>query len=424
MSTRITIDQTSRNVICSVVFVDLVEYSKKSVAEQLELKDRFTALLADALKDIAINDRIVLDTGDGAAMSFLGDPEDALFVGMSLRDALKVGNGEPDGAEEAPIRMGINLGPVRLVRDINGHPNIVGDGINVAQRIMSFAEPGQILASRSYYDVVSCLSDEYAKLFSYEGSRTDKHVREHEVYIVGESESALKQARSGLEHRAAQTHPRLRAQPAAGGPSRLSEWLRRIPVEQIRETASEFLRDRRKVTIAGSVLAALVVLLAVVLAVRKPAAPPAAVAAAPAAATAPVPSVPEPAAAPEKPAAAPEKPATAPAKPAAEKSAAPAEKPAKRAPVAEAKPAPAKQAAAKTAPAKPRPAPGTVRLSIIPWGEVFVDGKSRGVSPPMKRLKLSPGKHQIEVRNTTFAPHAVAIEVKSRKEVTVRHVFK
>jgi len=210
MSSRIAIDQTSRNVICSVVFVDLVEYTRKSVAEQLAIKDHFTAVVAAALKDIPVNDRIVLDTGDGAAMSFLGDPEDALFVGMSLRDALR----DP-GREAVSIRVGINLGPVRLVKDINGHPNIVGDGINVAQRIMSFAEPGQILASRSYFDVVSCLSDEYTKLFSYEGSRTDKHVREHEVYVVGISKSAFEQARSGMENPAEDT---TRSAPEGGFP--------------------------------------------------------------------------------------------------------------------------------------------------------------------------------------------------------------
>ena len=49
MSSRIAIDQTSRNVICSVVFVDLVEYTRKSVAEQLAIKDHFTAVVAEAL---------------------------------------------------------------------------------------------------------------------------------------------------------------------------------------------------------------------------------------------------------------------------------------------------------------------------------------------------------------------------------------
>jgi class 3 adenylate cyclase len=92
--------------------------------------------------------------------------------------------------------MGINLGPVKLVKDINGHPNIIGDGINVAQRIMSFARPGQIVVSRSYYDVVSNLASEYAKLFSYEGSRTDKHVREHEIYVVGHHEGACRRRRT------------------------------------------------------------------------------------------------------------------------------------------------------------------------------------------------------------------------------------
>jgi class 3 adenylate cyclase len=82
------------------------------------------------------------------------------------------------------VRLGVNLGPVRLVKDLNGQMNIIGDGINVAQRVMSFADPGQLLVSRSFYEVVSCLSRDYMNLFRHEGSRTDKHVREHEVYSV------------------------------------------------------------------------------------------------------------------------------------------------------------------------------------------------------------------------------------------------
>jgi hypothetical protein len=50
---------------------------------------------------------------------------------------------------------------------------------------MGFADPAQILVSRSYYDAVSRLSPQYAGMFHYQGSRTDKHVREHEVYAIG-----------------------------------------------------------------------------------------------------------------------------------------------------------------------------------------------------------------------------------------------
>lgn len=180
------VESSGRTVVCSVLFLDIVEYSKKSVTEQAHLKQRSNDLLSDALQSVASRDRVILDTGDGAAIAFLGDPEDALFVALAIRDK-----------STDPIRMGINLGPARLVKDLNGQVNIIGDGINVAQRVMSFSDPGQLLVSRSYYEVVSCLSDDYANLFTHQGSRTDKHVRAHEVYSVGSSAAGERSAPSG-----------------------------------------------------------------------------------------------------------------------------------------------------------------------------------------------------------------------------------
>lgn len=176
-------ERGNKTIMCSVLFLDIVEYSKKSVAGQISLKDRFNSYLSSAIHDVPMTDRIILDTGDGAAINFLGDVEDALKAALSLRESLL--NERPDVEHPLLVRMGINLGPVRLVRDINGQPNIVGDGINVAQRVMGFADAAQILVSRSYYDAVSRLSPQYAGMFHYQGSRTDKHVREHEVYAIG-----------------------------------------------------------------------------------------------------------------------------------------------------------------------------------------------------------------------------------------------
>ena len=192
------LENSSRTLVCSVVFLDIEQYSKKTVATQLQLKQRLNELLAAALEHVAPRDRIVLDTGDGAALTFLGDPEDALLVAMSLRNASL-----DERPEKLAVRIGLNLGPVKLIRDINGQVNIVGDGINVAQRVMAFAEAGQLLVSRSFYEVVSCLSHDYAELFSYAGARTDKHVREHEVYAV--------RANSAAAQRLAEAHAKLDA---------------------------------------------------------------------------------------------------------------------------------------------------------------------------------------------------------------------
>ena len=65
--------------------------------------------------------------------------------------------------------------------NLNGRPNVVGDGVNVAQRVMSFAEVGEILVSRSYYGVVARLREGNERLFRYMGSKRDKHVREHQL---------------------------------------------------------------------------------------------------------------------------------------------------------------------------------------------------------------------------------------------------
>lgn len=167
-------DQGTRTLVCSVLFIDIVGYSKKGVGDQVRQKRAFNDMLTAALEQVAPRDRVVVDTGDGAAVTFLGDPEGALFVGLAVLD--KVG--------EIPVRLGINLGPVSLIQDINGRDNVVGDGINAAERVMSFAGQGQLLVSRSFFEVMSLLSADYAALFKQERSRLDKHNRAHDLFAV------------------------------------------------------------------------------------------------------------------------------------------------------------------------------------------------------------------------------------------------
>lgn len=185
-------DSSSHTLVCSVIFLDIRDYSKLTVSEQLTVKREFNAMLSSALDPVEQQDRILLDTGDGAAVTFLGPPEDALFVGLDIREH----------RQGIPVRMGINLGPVRLLNDLNSRLNIVGDGINVAQRIMDFSEPGQLLVSRSFYEVVSRLSKEYGALFKFEDKREDKHQRAHEFYsVVAEAHSGLRTSETEIRLR-------------------------------------------------------------------------------------------------------------------------------------------------------------------------------------------------------------------------------
>ena len=77
-------------------------------------------------------------------------------------------------------------------------------------------------------------------------------------------------------------------------------------------------------------------------------------------------------------------------------------------------------AAVAAAPAELR---GTLRLSVRPWGEIFVNGASRGISPPVKRLTLPEGSYRIEVRNPAGPSLTRQIDIKNNQSVTIEHQF-
>ncbi|HEU0188222.1 MAG TPA: adenylate/guanylate cyclase domain-containing protein [Gallionellaceae bacterium] len=377
-------ERGNKTIICSVLFLDIVEYSKKSVSGQITLKERFNAFLSDAIRDIPVTDRIILDTGDGAAISFLGDIEDALQVALNMRNSLL-----QEGMQQTPpllVRMGINLGPVRLVKDINSQPNIVGDGINVAQRVMGFADVGQLLVSRSYYDAVSRLSQEYAGMFHYQGSRTDKHVREHEIYAIGyPGEFTQKQLKPAATQTLAAAPSFAPLTALLGAFKRASGMQRALYVSLLLLPflawgGYQFVKSYRPAAPAKQVV---------------------------------VRYYPEAEQGAGKKEGAPTVVSSAEAKKAAKETAA--------------EPAAQEKRAAKPSPRKEVQAPaaelGIINISAQPWGEVYLDGKMQGISPPLVELQASVGKHEIEIRNATFPVYRQTVQVKAGEKTRVKHQF-
>jgi serine/threonine protein kinase len=65
---------------------------------------------------------------------------------------------------------------------------------------------------------------------------------------------------------------------------------------------------------------------------------------------------------------------------------------------------------------------GAVQVAVSPWGEVFVDGQSKGTAPPLTKFNLPVGKHKIEIKNGDDS-YAVTVEVNTEKEVKIAHRF-
>lgn len=189
-----------RAMLGTVMFLSLVTSARHTVDQRLALRERFSQLIDKALKGVAESSRIVMDTGDSVAVCFFGDPEEALQSAQLLRGLLLQKYGQ-----KLAVRIGLHLGPVRLVHDASQRVSAVGDGLNVAQRIMDFAQPHQIVVSRAFHDILSRLTDNAAGLFSALGPHLDPHLRLHEIHAVRDRPSPpprVAQAHSGFEHTA------------------------------------------------------------------------------------------------------------------------------------------------------------------------------------------------------------------------------
>jgi serine/threonine protein kinase len=67
--------------------------------------------------------------------------------------------------------------------------------------------------------------------------------------------------------------------------------------------------------------------------------------------------------------------------------------------------------------------PAIARLSIKPWGEIFVNNESKGVSPPLKALSLPAGSYAIEIRNSDYPAYKTNITLKAGEKARINHAF-
>jgi class 3 adenylate cyclase len=180
----------TRTLVASFLFTDLVGFSIGSAAEQYAAKATLSAILRRNIAALREGDYRIKDTGDGALIAFVSNPEHALYMALAI--AQDFGRAAADaGFPSNSLRTGLHLGSVKESIDLEARPNFVGDGINAAKRIMDFAAPGQITASRAFFDAVAVLDSAYATLFRHVGAPDDKHGRAHELYTISPSATVL-----------------------------------------------------------------------------------------------------------------------------------------------------------------------------------------------------------------------------------------
>jgi adenylate cyclase len=139
--------------IASVLFMDIVSYSVRSIEEQTEILTTLQSIVRGSVEykqAWAKQELISLPTGDGLALVFMRDPVSPVKCALEIAMSLK-------SHPEIKLRMGVHQGPVCRHADIKEEVNVVGGGINMAQRVMDCGDAGHILVSRNVAEVLEQL---------------------------------------------------------------------------------------------------------------------------------------------------------------------------------------------------------------------------------------------------------------------------
>jgi TolB-like protein/class 3 adenylate cyclase/Flp pilus assembly protein TadD len=136
--------------LAAIVVADVVGYSRLMAADEAgtlaALKDRRKAILDPVLK--ANGGRIVKVMGDGVLVEFASAVK-AVEAAVELQHRSAAANADMAEDRRILLRIGINLGEV-----IGEASDIYGDGVNIAARLESLAEPGGICISAKVYEEI------------------------------------------------------------------------------------------------------------------------------------------------------------------------------------------------------------------------------------------------------------------------------
>lgn len=64
-----------------------------------------------------------------------------------------------------------------------------------------------------------------------------------------------------------------------------------------------------------------------------------------------------------------------------------------------------------------------LRFSVQPWGRIVIDGQEKGISPPLTRIWLPEGPHQVVIENGDLPKHTTSIHISNKQDAVLSHKF-
>lgn len=159
-----------QRTLAAIVFSDGVNFSGRMSRDEehtLRLMQRDIALMTRLCEQF--EGRVLKSTGDGLLMYFTSAVQ-AVACALEIQESIATAAADLPASDVLQHRIGIHLGDVFV-----SATDVMGDGVNIAARLQSEAEPGGICLSQIVYDVVK---KRLAFKATYLGPRELKHIQE------------------------------------------------------------------------------------------------------------------------------------------------------------------------------------------------------------------------------------------------------
>jgi adenylate cyclase len=154
----------------AILSADVKGYSRLMGEDEVGTYQTLTSYLESIRSIISgYNGRVFSSPGD-AVMAVFASVIDAVQCAVKIQEKIEAENVDVPEDRKMQFRIGVNLGDV-----IHDGEQIYGDGVNIAARIETLAEPGAVSISRTVYNHV------HKKLnfgYKYQGEHQVKNITE------------------------------------------------------------------------------------------------------------------------------------------------------------------------------------------------------------------------------------------------------
>src|SRR5271157_5274065 len=135
--------------LATILSADVAEFSRLMGEDEEQTLRTFRGHKEVFESLVAMHRGRIFNTAGDAILAEFGSAVEAVRCATDIQAALRTRNDQVPPSRQVRFRIGINLGDVM----VQGH-DLLGDGVNVAARLQTAAEPGGICIAGSVYDQI------------------------------------------------------------------------------------------------------------------------------------------------------------------------------------------------------------------------------------------------------------------------------